>query len=1024
MSQWMLDDKARPVSHHTVAPGKLTVIASRRPQRVAAPGNHSNTRPIPRLGPRWLRGYPTRLPPRRSGFNPRPGHSGFSHVGIVPGRCFLGDLPFRPPSHSGAAPYSPQSPSSALKTSMLRAVQISSLTHTPPPQPLAANQRTGKSTSKGIPRHFTSVYPIPEDRTHKELWSLARRMNPRNFRVPSHVLTEINDRVDELARGFVLTVPGPPESVRALSMTSESILVCWTSPAEPNGRIIKFYMYSHSQSSGAQVRPVSLRHDDISDSLDVIKAEVKHLPMEHCTRLYNVKNSLHSSTDTIEIVIQEVQKEGVEDGGLVYEARQLKEHETYEFWVTAVTSAGEGSSSSRVAQSPTSRVPARIATFAQQVVAAVGQRIALPCRAVGLPAPQRAWRGPGGGEVAAQHRLTSAHELLLTALRPADAGNYTCRAHNMFGWDEVSHIVVVAGPPGPTVLSVTASTSTSVTLVWRASSPSTPITEYALKYKCVNEAWKTMVIDNDLSSFLVKNLKCGSKHLFSMTALNSVGPGKPSPTISVPTKGDVPGVPYEDDLLVVNSTSATLFLQEWPDGGCPLHHFAVDYRLWEQRRWWSLRAEGHHEDMTVPDLTPATWYTLRVTAHNDAGSRQHEFVFATKTWTGEMVEPYVVPVLHEQQTDTGYHINVIVPVVSGAICTVAASFCACLLLHRRSALSPSSPLKVVLVLAFVYIKNLSQIEFANSSGKDKNLGNIELCILTMQWKGWNVSHFESKVAVMCRKASHAAERCSSSEPHSLAEMENQRNLKQQGRECSHSGLIYLSSPTKQVRRKGSTVSDPPSRARGVDTGLIPPLPGTGQVSRGVHCPSSSLPCPVVSAWGESVVNGDGFVGAAAHEYEVDAYATFSLPCKSGDHVTERAGDQAMDYCLQFQTFSQQECYAGQGAPASANHGTQGRPPKYLRTPDRMGSVICLLSSRAIKSHSYVSSFTVHLHGGNTTRLARKSDEALGVRVSVARIAPSLLDLECAGGEVTYGRASSKPAGQRHTRKFLGERQVV
>ncbi|KAJ8893643.1 hypothetical protein PR048_006243 [Dryococelus australis] len=39
---------------------------------------------------------------------------------------FLGDLPFPPPFHSGAAPYSPQSPSSALKTSMLRAVQISS----------------------------------------------------------------------------------------------------------------------------------------------------------------------------------------------------------------------------------------------------------------------------------------------------------------------------------------------------------------------------------------------------------------------------------------------------------------------------------------------------------------------------------------------------------------------------------------------------------------------------------------------------------------------------------------------------------------------------------------------------------------------------------------------------------------------------------------------------------------------------------------------------------------------------------
>ncbi|KAJ8873628.1 hypothetical protein PR048_024450 [Dryococelus australis] len=49
--------------------------------------------------------------------------TGFSQVGIVPddavgGVGFLGDLPFPPPPHSGAAPYSLQSPSSALKTSL------------------------------------------------------------------------------------------------------------------------------------------------------------------------------------------------------------------------------------------------------------------------------------------------------------------------------------------------------------------------------------------------------------------------------------------------------------------------------------------------------------------------------------------------------------------------------------------------------------------------------------------------------------------------------------------------------------------------------------------------------------------------------------------------------------------------------------------------------------------------------------------------------------------------------------------
>ncbi|KAJ8866897.1 hypothetical protein PR048_032759 [Dryococelus australis] len=57
--------------------------------------------------------------------------TGFSQVGNRAGRCrwSAGFLVFRPPLHSGAAPYSLQSPSSAaLKTSPLRAAQISSLT--------------------------------------------------------------------------------------------------------------------------------------------------------------------------------------------------------------------------------------------------------------------------------------------------------------------------------------------------------------------------------------------------------------------------------------------------------------------------------------------------------------------------------------------------------------------------------------------------------------------------------------------------------------------------------------------------------------------------------------------------------------------------------------------------------------------------------------------------------------------------------------------------------------------------------
>ncbi|KAJ8887565.1 hypothetical protein PR048_013781 [Dryococelus australis] len=70
-------------------------------------------------------------PTKANRVQPRPGHRIFASGNLV-GRCrsspgFLGDLPFPPLLHSGAAPYSLQSLSSALKTSLLRAAQISSL---------------------------------------------------------------------------------------------------------------------------------------------------------------------------------------------------------------------------------------------------------------------------------------------------------------------------------------------------------------------------------------------------------------------------------------------------------------------------------------------------------------------------------------------------------------------------------------------------------------------------------------------------------------------------------------------------------------------------------------------------------------------------------------------------------------------------------------------------------------------------------------------------------------------------------
>jgi hypothetical protein len=116
-------------------------------------------------------------------------------------------------------------------------------------------------------------------------------------------------------------------------------------------------------------------------------------------------------------------------------------------------------------------VPARIASFSRRVVAGAGQSIVLACHVVGLPAPNRSWRGPSGNSITQssgnRHRVNSDGGLALGPLRPEDAGNYSCLADNVFGRDEVTYVIAVQVPPGPPFLSVPSTTTRSMSLQWR-----------------------------------------------------------------------------------------------------------------------------------------------------------------------------------------------------------------------------------------------------------------------------------------------------------------------------------------------------------------------------------------------------------------------------------------------------------------------------------------------------------------------------------------------------------------------------
>lgn len=96
----------------------------------------------------------------------------------------------------------------------------------------------------------------------------------------------------------------------------------------------------------------------------------------------------------------------------------------------------------------------------------------LVCHGVGLPEPNRNWRGPSGNFITPSsgnrhQRVLPDGVLTLGPLRPEDAGNYSCLAENVFGRDEITYEIIVQVPPGAPHLSVPATTTCSLALQWR-----------------------------------------------------------------------------------------------------------------------------------------------------------------------------------------------------------------------------------------------------------------------------------------------------------------------------------------------------------------------------------------------------------------------------------------------------------------------------------------------------------------------------------------------------------------------------
>ncbi|XP_034142398.1 Down syndrome cell adhesion molecule-like protein Dscam2 isoform X5 [Drosophila guanche] len=384
-------------------------------------------------------------------------------------------------------------------------------------------------------------------------------------------------------------VPEAPTDVKALVMGNAAILVSWRQPAQPNGIITQYTVYSKAEGAETETKTQKVPHYQMS-----------------------------------------------------FEASELEKNKPYEFWVTASTTIGEGQQSKSIVAMPSDQVPAKIASFDDTFTATFKEDAKMPCLAVGAPQPEITWKIKGVDFSANDRmRLLPDGSLLIKSVNRQDAGDYSCHAENSIAKDSITHKLIVLAPPQSPHVTLSATTTDALTVKLKPHEGDTaPLHGYTLHYKPEFGEWETAEVSVDSQKQNIENLLCGSRYQVYATGFNNIGAGEASDILNTRTKGQKPKLPEKPRFIEVSSNSVSLHFKAWKDGGCPMSHFVVESKKRDQIEWNQISNNVKPDNnYVVLDLEPATWYNLRITAHNSAGFTVAEYDFATLTVTGGTIAP-------------------------------------------------------------------------------------------------------------------------------------------------------------------------------------------------------------------------------------------------------------------------------------------------------------------------------------------------------------------------------------------------